>query len=109
MPRINTRQADEFIAALQPFTSNGAICGDWEDNGAFVVWSYNSAIAAIYPNEQRAILNSAKYSATTSRHQHEVRLGVSRLGYTIQEEMDPAAFQIKTGYHARLRVSGGWN
>jgi hypothetical protein len=109
MPRINTRQADEYIAALQPFTSNGAIRGDWDDNGAFVVWSYASAIAAIYPDEQRAILNSAKYSATTSRHQHEARHGVRTLGYVITEETDPAVFEIATGHRARLRGAGGWN
>lgn len=109
MPRINTRQADEFIASLRPFTSNGAIRGDWDKDGAFVVWSYASAIAAIYPDEQRAILNSAKYSATTSRHQHEARVGVSRLGYRIQEETTPENFEILTGHRARLRGAGGWN
>jgi|694.fasta_scaffold48789_11 hypothetical protein len=109
MPRINTRDAGEYVASLQPFTSNGAIRGDWDDNGAFVVWSYASAIAAIYPNEQRATINAAKYSVTTSKHQHETRNGLAKLGYTIQEETDPAAFEIKTGYRARLRGAGGWN
>jgi len=109
MPRINTRDADEFIASLKPFTSNGAISADWDDQGAYVVKSYSTAIAVLYRDEQRAILNSAKYSATTSRHQHEARVGVSRLGYRIQEETTPENFEILTGHRARLRGAGGWN
>jgi hypothetical protein len=103
MPRINTRDAGEYVASLQPFTSNGAIRGDWDENGAFVVWSYASAIAAIYPDEQRATINAAKYSVTTSKHQHETRNGLAKLGYAITEETDPAAFEISTGHRARLR------
>jgi hypothetical protein len=108
LPRINTREAADFIAALQPFTSNGAIAGDYDDAGAFVVRSYASAVAVIYPDQARAVLNSAKYSKTTSSHQHAARLGVSRLGFEITDEMDPAAFEIKTGHRARLRGAGGW-
>jgi hypothetical protein len=109
MPRINTRQADEFIAALQPFTSNGAISADWDEQGAYVVKSYSTAIAVIYPDEQRATLNAVRYSSTTSKHQGEARHGVRALGYVITEETDPAAFEIKTGHRARLRGAGGWN
>ncbi len=103
MPRINTRDADEFIASLKPFTSNGAISADWDDQGAYVVKSYSTAIAVLYPDEQRATLNTAKYSHTTTRHQYEARTGISRLAYTITEETDPTAFEISTGHHARLR------
>jgi hypothetical protein len=109
MPRINTREAADFIAALQPFTSNGAISGDYDEAGAFVVRSYSSAIAVIYPDQGRAVLNSAKYSVTTSKHQGSARYGVSRLGFEITDEPDPAAFEIKTGQRARLRGAGGWN
>ena len=109
MPRINTRQADEYIAALQPFTSNGAISADWDEAGAYVVKSYSTAIAVIYPDEQRAILNTARYSATTSRHQQEARIGAAKQGTAICEISDPAAFEIATGHRARLRGAGGWN
>jgi hypothetical protein len=109
MPRINTRDADEFIASLKPFTSNGAISADWDEQGAYVVKSYSTAIAVLYPDEQRAILNRAKYSVTTSKHQGEARHGVRTLGYVITEETDPAAFEISTGHRARLRGAGGWN
>jgi len=108
MPRINTREAADFIAALQPFTSNGAIAGDFDEAGAFVVRSYASAIAVIYPDQGRAVLNSAKYSVTTSKHQGSARYGVSRLGFEITDEADPAAFEIKTGHRARRRGAGGW-
>jgi N-acetyl-gamma-glutamylphosphate reductase len=102
MPRINTRHADGFIARLEPFTSNGAISAAW-DQGAYVVKSYSTAIAVIYPADQRAVVNAARYSVTTSRHQAEVRHGLSDLDLEIVEVSDPAAFTELTGHRARIR------
>jgi len=85
MPRINTRNADEYISELKPFTSNGAISADWDEAGAYVVKSYSTAIAVIYPDDNRAILNTARYSATTSRHQQEARIGAAKQGAAIFE------------------------
>jgi hypothetical protein len=109
MPRINTRNADEYISELKPFTSNGAISADWDEAGAYVVKSYSTAIAVIYPDDNRAILNTARYSATTSRHQQEARIGAAKQGAAIFEISDPAAFETETGHRARLRGAGGWN
>lgn len=103
MPRINTRQADEFIAALQPFTSNGAISADWDEAGNYVVKSYSTAIAVLYPHDNRAILNTARYSVTTSRHQHEARIGAAKQGAAICEIEDPLVFEQTTGHRARVR------
>lgn len=103
MPRINTRHAAEFIAALEPFTSNGAIAADYDTAGAYVVRSYSTAVAVIYPQQGRAVLNGAKYSKTTSNHQHAARLGVSRLGYATTEAVEPNQFTELTGHRARLR------
>ncbi len=108
MPRINTRHAADYVAALEPFTSNGAIAADWDDTGAYVVKSYSTAIAVLYPEHGRAILNGAKYSTTTSKHQHAARLGVARLGYEVTEETAPSAFSTLTGHRARER-GAGWN
>lgn len=102
MPRINTRQAHALIGELKPFTSNGAISAEL-DGGAYVVRSYSTAIAVIYPNKGDAILNGAKYSVTTSKHQIQTRLGVSALGYAVTELDDPEAFTEATGYRARVR------
>lgn len=102
MPRINTRHADQYIAELKPFSSNGAISAEM-DGAAYVVRSYSTAIAVLYPNKSEAVLNGAKYSATTSRHQHEARVGVSALGYAVTELDDPEAFTEATGYRARIR------
>lgn len=102
MPRINTREADAFISELKPFTSNGAISAEL-DGAAYVVRSYSTAIAVLYPNNRRAILNAARYSNTTSRHQAEARAGVAALGYAVTELTDPEAFTQATGYRARLR------
>ncbi len=103
MPRINTRDADEFIASLKPFTSNGAISADWDDQGAYVVKSYSTAIAVLYPDGARAVMNEAKYSVTTSKHQTQARIGIGRLGYVMTKQEDPEAFEISTGHRARLR------
>lgn len=107
MPRINTREAADFIAALQPFTSNGAISADYDSAGDYVVKSYATAVAVIYPEQSRAVLNSAKYSTTTSKHQHAARLGVSRLGYATTETTQPEQFTELTGHRARLRGQNG--
>ena len=106
MPRINTRQADQYIAELKPFTSNGAISADFDGEGNYVVKSYSTAIAVLYPETRTAILNSAKYSATTSKHQTEARQGVSSLGFARLEFDNPEAFTEATGYRARIR--GAW-
>ena len=105
MPRINTRQADQFIAELKPFTSNGAISADFE-GGAYVVKSYSTAIAVLYPEEGRAVLNWAAYSVTTSKHQAQAARGIAALGLATQKLTDPDAFSQATGYRARLR--GAW-
>lgn len=103
MPRINTRHADAFIAELKPFTSNGAISAELDAVNRYVVKSYSTAIAVLYPDTRRAILNAARYSHTTSRHQAEARAGVAALGYAVTELTDPEAFTQATGYRARLR------
>jgi len=108
MPRINTRDAAEYVADLAPFTSNGAISADWDNAGAYVVKSYSTAIAVIYPDERRAVLNGARYSATTTQHQHHARGGARYLGFEIIEEDNPATFESVTGYRARLRGANGW-
>ena len=102
MPRINTRHADRYIAELKPFTSNGAISAEM-DGAAYVVRSYATAIAVLYPNKGEAVLNGAKYSKTTTQHQHHARDGVAALGYAVTELTDPEAFTEATGYRARLR------
>jgi hypothetical protein len=108
MPRINTREADRYIAELKPFTSNGAISGEWAGPD-YVVRSYSTAIAVITPDSGTAILNGARYSNTTSRHQSETRHGVSRLtGYQVTELKEPEAFTELTGHNARLRGANGW-
>jgi len=105
MPRINTRDAADFIAALEPFTSNGAIAADYDTAGAYVVRSYSTAVAVIYPEHGRAILNGAKYSKTTSSHQHAARLGVARLGYEVSELLQPEQFTEQTSHRARVRMA----
>lgn len=103
MPRINTRQADTYIAELRPFTSNGAISADFDTEGNYVVKSYATAIAVIYPEQSRAVINGAKYSVTTSKHQTEVRQGVSQLGYATETIDNPDTFTQVTGHRARIR------
>lgn len=102
MPRVTNREAAAMIAQLKPFTSNGAISADY-DGGHYVVKSYSTAVAVIYPDDRRAILNTARYSVTTSKHQGITALGVSRLGYEEEAIDNPEQFTTLTGYRARLR------
>ena len=60
MPRINTRNAYELISELRPFTSNGAISADFDQEGNYVIKSYSTAIAVLYPEENRAVMNEAR-------------------------------------------------
>lgn len=102
MARINTNAAHAAIAILQPFTSNGAISAEF-DGGAYVVKSYSTAIAVLYPEEGRAVLNLASYSVTTSRHQAQAARGIAALGLATERLSDPDVFTQATGYRARLR------
>lgn len=102
MARINTTAAHAAIATLQPFTSNGAISAEF-DGGAYVVKSYATAIAVLYPEEGRAVLNWASYSVTTSKHQAQAARGIAALGLITEKLSDPEAFSQATGYRARLR------
>lgn len=103
MPRINTRDAGEYVASLQPFTSNGAISADFDTAGNYVVKSYSAAIAVLYPQDNRAILNTARYSVTTSKHQQQARIGAAKQGAAICEIDDPLVFEQTTGHRARVR------
>ena len=107
MPRVNTNDAAPLIAELKPFTTNGSLAGNWSGSD-YVVTSYGTAIAVISPEEQRVIMNSARYSVTTSRHQGEAREGVAALvarnGYDIENISTPAAFRSMTGHYASDRV-----
>jgi len=103
MPRINTRDAADYIAALEPFTSNGAIRGDDTDGRNFIVWSYGTPIAVIDRDGERVDLNGERYSTTTSKHQHAARIAARRLerdGYQVTE-WDAVDFTDATGLHAR--------
>ena len=102
MARINTTAAHAAIATLQPFTSNGAISADF-DGGAYVVKSYSTAIAVLYPAEGRAVLNWATYSVTTSKHQAQTARGIAALGYSAEKINNPDTFTETTGYRARIR------
>lgn len=98
MPRTNTRQAAEFIAELKPFTTNGALSGEWRGND-YLVLSYTTPIAAVNPDAGTAYLNSARYSVTTSNHQGRAGYGLRDLNP--ETVTDPAEFTRLTGYHVR--------
>lgn len=106
MPRINTRDAADYIAALEPFSSNGAIRGDDLDGQNFIVWSYSTPIALVNRILGRVDLNGERYSTTTSKHQHAARIAARRLerdGYQVTE-LDAADFTAATGLHARRHL-----
>lgn len=106
MPRTSTKMAPEFIGALAPFTTNGALAGDYDGAGNYVVKSYSTAIAVVSPAEGTAILNTARYSVTTSTHQNITEQATETLaldGYQIVRTPSPEVFTELTGYRGRVR------
>lgn len=100
MSRVTTRQAKDKIETLSPFTTNGALSGDFVGDD-YVVKSYATAIAVITGSGE-AYENTARYSKTTTYHQHAARMGMR--GLDVTQISDPAEFTTVTGHHARLRT-----
>jgi hypothetical protein len=105
MPRINTKTAKEFLELELAFTTNGAFSAE-ESGPNYVVKSYGSAIGVVDHQRQRVYLNTANYSATTSKHQRITNKALTLVavcdGYLVEEISNPAAFEVVTGYKARL-------
>ena len=103
MPRINTRTAHEFIRALLPFSSNGAISGDFEKSGEYVVKSYTTPIMIFDPETRKAFINCQRYSNTTSKHQGQVRRAIGEMPHLSAVEWlhEKEEFETATGYHIR--------
>lgn len=73
---ITTRNAYLAIRACRPFKA-GALRGYFDPAaGTYVVKSYAATIAEHRYGEGWTV-NDEKYSVTTSRHQHQVRLALS--------------------------------
>lgn len=103
MPRVNTREAHLFIAELQPFSSNGAIYGEFDKLGDYVVKSYTTPIFIYQTQTGKAFVNCERYSNTTSKHQSQVRLAVGKMdNITALEYLhEKEEFERLTGYHIR--------
>ena len=105
MPRITTKRASDYLENEMPFTTNGALSAMRVD-GNYVVLSYGTAIGVINHHKLRTYINTARYSATTSRHQAITEKVLKRLaaldGYEVEEENNPEIFTDETGYRARV-------
>jgi len=103
VPRVNTKEAHLFISELQPFSSNGALTGDFDKVGDYVVKSYTTPIFVFQTEERKAFLNCERYSVTTSRHQGQVRQAIAKMdNITALEYLhEKEEFERLTGYHIR--------
>jgi hypothetical protein len=74
--RVTNREAVPFIRNRKEFHNNGrTFWGRYEDN-EYRVYSYRTAIA-VYREGEGWVLNSTKYSHTTTRHQNLVRQAIA--------------------------------
>jgi hypothetical protein len=105
--RISTKDGSSAIQDLQAFSSNGALSGQFDREGAYIVRSYNTPILIVSPDGRTAYLNEVRYSVTTSKHQGIARSGVAKMeSVQIERLDDPEEFETRTGYRVRLgRIS----
>jgi hypothetical protein len=83
--RYNTRNIDIPISQLKGFTSSGSVKGEWLDpeRTIYGVYSYQTLMVAVFKDLGKAFVNRNRYSVTTSKHQRNIRYGVSKLGYLV--------------------------
>lgn len=62
---------DGLLSKMQPFTGH-SMWAEREDQGDYVVYSYSTEIARVRAGGA-IIIDPARYSRTTSKHQHYVR------------------------------------
>ena len=81
MPNATYREIPELLRQRKPFNGNtmhaysyhaSAAIIDNDDPVVYVVMSYHTDIAYVHASG-RVVINDAKYSATTSRHQNLCR------------------------------------
>lgn len=83
--RYTTPEIHIPISQLKGFTSSGSVRGEWLDpeRTIYGVYSYQTLMVAVFKDLGKAFLNRNRYSVTTSKHQSKIRVGVSRLGYQV--------------------------
>ena len=105
MPRVNTKQAKELLEMEAPFTTNGSLSAV-EVSGNYLVLSYGTAIGYVDHDSGVTYLNTAQYSATTSKHQRIAKEALTLTavvdGYLVEEISDPVSFENETGQRARI-------
>ena len=77
--RINARLAMQEIVYKRDFNA-GNFWGKWFDDegqGEYQVYSYRQCIGTYYLADEKWILNTQKYSMTTSKHQNYLKRAVN--------------------------------
>lgn len=83
--RYTTREIHLPISQLKGFSSSGSVKGEWLDpeRTIYGVYSYQTLMVAVFRDLGKAFVNRNRYSVTTSKHQTNIRYGVSKLGYLV--------------------------
>lgn len=82
MPNKNTAAVVDAFIAGKPLKKCASI---WTDG--VCVWSYRTIIACkTAPLRNHAILNTHRYSVTTSRHQNGMRVLLRQSGWSTSDE-----------------------
>jgi hypothetical protein len=81
--RYTTREIRIPIAQAKAFTSSGAVKGEWlnPEKTILGIYSYQTLMAVILKETGKALVNRNRYSVTTSKHQSNIRLGISKGEY----------------------------
>lgn len=83
--RYTTPEIHIPISQLKGFTSSGSVRGEWLDpeRTIYGVYSYQTLMVAVFKDLGKAFMNRNRYSVTTSKHQTKIAIGVSKLGYLV--------------------------
>lgn len=86
----NYRKIYLKLEKLEPFNGN-SLTGNWVGS-SYIVWSYDTVIAVF--NSGRAVINSRKYSVTTSKQQTKIRLA--------WRKFEPTEYESREKYGADI-------
>lgn len=83
--RYTTPEIHIPISQLKGFTSSGSVRGEWLDpeRTIYGVFSYQTLMVAVFKDLGKAFMNRNRYSVTTSKHQSNIRYGISKLDYLV--------------------------
>jgi hypothetical protein len=85
LPTITAYKAEETIAGLKEFKSNGNLKAQYDEDGTYCIYSYTTVVAKVFKGG-KVWLNPQRYSQTTSRHMGYIKRGLRKATPTLVNE-----------------------